>query len=123
MPDKIHSQAAETMRALPHRPAANVHDSALPATLPVRPVALVTMAGLLFLSGMCGLVFQICWFREFRLLFGASTAASSAVICRTASGAASAACEVVGDSSVPASMLPIITAFAPAASALLTSPE
>ena len=28
-----------------------------------------------------------------------------------------------GDSSVPANMLPIITAFAPAASALLTSPE
>jgi predicted membrane-bound spermidine synthase len=38
------------------------------------------VVGLLFLSGMCGLVFQVSWFREFRLLFGASTAASSAVL-------------------------------------------
>ena len=29
---------------------------------------------------MCGLVFQVSWFREFRLVFGASTAASSAVL-------------------------------------------
>ena len=29
---------------------------------------------------MCGLVFQVAWFREFRLVFGASTAASSAVL-------------------------------------------
>jgi predicted membrane-bound spermidine synthase len=42
--------------------------------------ALTPVAGLLFLSGMCGLVFQVSWFREFRLLFGASTAASSAVL-------------------------------------------
>ena len=37
-------------------------------------------AGLLLLSGLCGLVFQVSWFREFRLVFGASTAASSAVL-------------------------------------------
>ncbi len=37
-------------------------------------------AGLLFMSGMCGLIFQVSWFREFRLLFGASTASSSAVL-------------------------------------------
>ena len=42
------------------------------------PLGLV--AGLLFLSGMCGLIFQVSWFREFRLVFGASTAASSAVL-------------------------------------------
>ena len=29
---------------------------------------------------MCGLIFQVAWFREFRLVFGASTAASSAVL-------------------------------------------
>jgi spermidine synthase len=35
---------------------------------------------LLFVSGMCSLVFQTSWFREFRLIFGASTPASSAVL-------------------------------------------
>jgi len=34
------------------------------------------VAGLLFGSGFCALVYQICWLREFRLVFGASTAAS-----------------------------------------------
>ena len=29
---------------------------------------------------MCALIFQVSWFREFRLVFGASTAASSAVL-------------------------------------------
>jgi predicted membrane-bound spermidine synthase len=38
------------------------------------------MAGLLFFSGMCALIYQVTWFREFRLVFGASTAASSAVL-------------------------------------------
>ena len=42
--------------------------------------ALAPVAGLLFLSGMCSLIFQVSWFREFRLVFGASTAASSAVV-------------------------------------------
>ena len=38
------------------------------------------MAGLLFASGFCALVYQIGWLREFRLIFGASTAASAAVL-------------------------------------------
>jgi spermidine synthase len=35
---------------------------------------------LLFGSGMCALIYQIAWFREFRLVFGASTAAVAAVL-------------------------------------------
>jgi hypothetical protein len=35
---------------------------------------------LVFCSGFCGLVYQITWFREFALIFGASTAASAAVL-------------------------------------------
>ncbi len=35
---------------------------------------------LLFLSGLCALVYQVVWLREFRLIFGASTAASAAVL-------------------------------------------
>jgi spermidine synthase len=35
---------------------------------------------LLFGSGFCALVYQIAWQREFRLIFGASTAASAAVV-------------------------------------------
>ena len=38
------------------------------------------MAPLLFCSGFCALVYQTAWLREFRLLFGASTAASAAVL-------------------------------------------
>lgn len=38
------------------------------------------MAALLFGSGFCALVYQTTWFREFRLIFGASTAASAAVL-------------------------------------------
>src|SRR5204862_4509121 len=38
------------------------------------------VAGLLFASGFCALVYQIGWMREFRLIFGASTAASAAVV-------------------------------------------
>ena len=52
----------------------------LPAGPPDRQAALAPVAGLLLLSGMCGLIYQISWFREFRLVFGASTAASSAVL-------------------------------------------
>ncbi|HEX4354067.1 MAG TPA: fused MFS/spermidine synthase, partial [Polyangiales bacterium] len=37
-------------------------------------------APLLFGSGFCALIYQIVWTRELRLVFGASTAASSAVI-------------------------------------------
>src|SRR4051794_8577732 len=37
-------------------------------------------AALLFASGACALVYQIAWFRELRLIFGASTASSAAVL-------------------------------------------
>ncbi|MFZ5830480.1 MAG: spermidine synthase, partial [Planctomycetota bacterium] len=43
-----------------------------------RPTALV--ATLLLGSGFCALAYQVVWFREFRLVFGASTAASAAVL-------------------------------------------
>src|SRR5882757_2698687 len=35
---------------------------------------------LLFGSGLCALVYQTVWLREFRLIFGASTAATAAVL-------------------------------------------
>ena len=38
------------------------------------------VGGLLFGSGLCALVYQVGWLREFRLIFGASTAASAAVL-------------------------------------------
>jgi spermidine synthase len=38
------------------------------------------IAALLSGSGFCALVYQIAWLREFRLIFGASTAASAAVV-------------------------------------------
>src|SRR5499427_581319 len=38
------------------------------------------VAPLLFASGLCALVYQVAWQREFRLVFGASTAASAAVL-------------------------------------------
>jgi spermidine synthase len=38
------------------------------------------IAPLLFASGFCALVYQVAWLREFRLVFGASTAASAAVV-------------------------------------------
>ena len=44
----------------------------------VRHVILV--AGLLFGSGMCALIYQMVWLREFRFVFGASTLASAAVL-------------------------------------------
>src|SRR6188474_1400118 len=37
-------------------------------------------APFLFGSGFCALVYQVAWQREFRLIFGASTAASAAVV-------------------------------------------
>src|ERR1041385_7475129 len=39
-----------------------------------------TAALLLFGSGFCALVYQTAWLREFRLIFGASTAATAAVL-------------------------------------------
>jgi spermidine synthase len=38
------------------------------------------VAPLLFGSGMCALIYQVAWFREMRLVFGASTAANAAVL-------------------------------------------
>jgi len=38
------------------------------------------MAFLLFLSGCCALAYQVAWLRELRLVFGASTSASAAVL-------------------------------------------
>src|SRR6266498_816064 len=35
---------------------------------------------LLFGSGLCALIYQTVWLREFRLIFGGSTAASAAVL-------------------------------------------
>src|SRR5882672_12654049 len=39
-----------------------------------------SVAPLLFCSGLCALIYQTVWLREFRLVFGASTAASAAVL-------------------------------------------
>jgi spermidine synthase len=38
------------------------------------------VAGLLFFSGLCALVYQTVWLRQFRLIFGASTFATGAVL-------------------------------------------
>jgi hypothetical protein len=38
------------------------------------------VAPLLFGSGACALIYQVAWLREMRLIFGASTAASAAVL-------------------------------------------
>ena len=38
------------------------------------------VGGLLFGSGLAALVYQVAWIREFRLIFGASTAATAAVL-------------------------------------------
>jgi spermidine synthase len=41
---------------------------------------LAKVAALLFGSGTCALIYQVAWLREMRLIFGASTAASAAVL-------------------------------------------
>ncbi|MBW2525209.1 MAG: spermidine synthase, partial [Deltaproteobacteria bacterium] len=38
------------------------------------------VAPLLFFSGLCALVYQVAWLRELRLVFGASTPATAAVL-------------------------------------------
>lgn len=38
------------------------------------------VAALLFGSGSCALIYQTVWMRQFRLIFGASTAATAAVL-------------------------------------------
>ncbi len=45
-----------------------------------RASAVRLVAPLLFGSGMCALIYQLTWTREFRLIFGASTGASAAVL-------------------------------------------
>lgn len=40
----------------------------------------VKVAALLFGSGTCALIYQVAWLREMRLIFGASTSASAAVL-------------------------------------------
>lgn len=40
----------------------------------------VRIAPLVFASGFCALIYQMVWLREFRLFFGASTAANAAVL-------------------------------------------
>lgn len=46
----------------------------------MRPLPLLPVALIIFISGFCSLVYQSVWFREFRLIFGASTLANSAVL-------------------------------------------
>jgi len=48
-------------------------------TIPARRRA-VPIAGLLFGSGLCALVYQVVWLRELRHIFGASTPASAVVL-------------------------------------------
>src|SRR6185369_14630827 len=45
-----------------------------------RLLPLALGAALLFGSGLSGLIYQTAWQREFRLIFGSSTAASAAVL-------------------------------------------
>ncbi len=47
---------------------------------PALSAAVGRLAPLIFVSGFCALVYQTAWQREFRLIFGASTAASAAVV-------------------------------------------
>ena len=52
---------------------------ATPGTPTMHPLAR-RVALLLFGSGTCALIYEIAWFREFRLVFGASTSANAAVL-------------------------------------------
>ena len=49
-------------------------------TAPSSPRRLPATATLLFFSGFCALIYQTVWMRQFRLLFGASTAATAATL-------------------------------------------
>ncbi len=75
---------ASNTRAENDMPAAGLWGIRAPQapTAPTAPTVqrAAPVAGLLFVSGMCALIYQVAWFREFRLVFGASTAASSAVL-------------------------------------------
>jgi len=57
-------------------PALDSHVAAAPGAR----VPLLAVAPLLLLSGFCALTYQVAWTRGFRLIFGASTAASAAVL-------------------------------------------
>lgn len=59
------------------RPAAEVVPKAV---APPRALSLPVVAAMLFVSGSAALVFQVAWMRELRLVFGATTAASAAVL-------------------------------------------
>ena len=53
----------------------------MPESMPDDKRARPAAVGLLLLgSGACALIYQTVWLREFRLIFGASTAASAAVL-------------------------------------------
>src|SRR6185436_6582949 len=65
-------------RARP-QPAESAEETPPPAG-PAFATAVWLVAPLVFGSGLCALVYQTAWQREFRLVFGASTAASAAVV-------------------------------------------
>lgn len=72
------------MQRTTHRPQCVAADRAFAPTVPpARPWRIGfawKAAPFLFGSGFCALVYQVAWQREFRLIFGASTAASAAVL-------------------------------------------
>lgn len=47
---------------------------------PERPASFAPLALFLLVSGACALIFQVVWMRELRLVFGATTTASAAVL-------------------------------------------
>jgi spermidine synthase len=65
----------------------STNDSDIPASRHRTVRRPQTVVGLLLAgSGCCALVYQVSWLREFRLIFGASTAASAAVLAIFAGG-------------------------------------
>ena len=51
------------------------------SSIPSRPVWLHSaLAAILFSSGLCALVYQTVWLREFRLIFGGAAPAAAAVM-------------------------------------------
>lgn len=65
------------------------------------------VASLLFASGFCALAYQVSWLRDFRLIFGSSTAASAAVLAIFIGGLAA------GDTLVHASAEVLVPLTAP----------
>jgi spermidine synthase len=65
-------------KAATGNPEVRLEAGAMPAPRPAAPLAGV--AALLFGSGACALIYQVAWLREMRLVFGASTPASAAVL-------------------------------------------